>query len=141
MPYLMVQVITFLCALRHHPRLTHTPHTHRDAAIWGLCSSLFAALTISEFLYLYIQKHVKERRPKEWVLEVFGSIASVGVGAGLGGMATYLGLGIQNSLSGNGGWCVCLVSLKHDLWVVLRYLCTSSLCCYTCLCSICFYFS
>ena len=46
---------------------------------------------------------MKERRPKEWVLEVFGSIASVGVGAGIGGVATYLALGIQNSLSGNGG--------------------------------------
>ena len=88
----------------------------------GLCSSLFAALTISEFLYLYIQKHVKGRRPKEWVLEVFGSIASVGVGAGIGGMATYLGLGIQNSLSGNGGWCVCLVSTEHDLFEAARAL-------------------
>ena len=50
-------------------------------------------------------------------MEVFGSIASVGVGAGIGGVATYLALGIQNSLSGNGVVCVCvcLVSLKHAL--------------------------
>ena len=41
-------------------------------------------------------------------MEVFGSIASVGVGAGIGGVATYLALGIQDSLSGNGGWCVCV---------------------------------
>ena len=57
---------------------------------------------------------MKERRPKEWVLKVFGSIASVGVGAGIGGTATYLALGIQNSLSGNGGWCVSSVT-EHDL--------------------------
>lgn len=94
--------------------LTHL-HTHRDAAIWGFCSSLFAALTIAEFLYLYIQKHVKGRRPKEWVLEVFGSIASVGVGAGIGGTATYLALGIQNSLSGNGGWCVCVCQVSLNM--------------------------
>ena len=51
---------------------------------------------------------MKGRTLKEWVMEVFGSIASVGVGAGIGGVATYLALGIQDSLSGNGGWCVCV---------------------------------
>ena len=53
-----------------------------------------------------MRREVRKDAPTEWVLGVFGGAASVAVGAGLGGIAAYLGLGILDSISGNGGCSV-----------------------------------
>ena len=78
----------------------------RNAAVWGLCSSLFAAVTLAQFIYLYVRREVRKDAPSQWVLGVFGCLASLAMGAGLGGIAAYLGLGILDSMSGNGGCSV-----------------------------------
>ena len=74
---------------------------------WGLASALFSLLVLIEFIYLYIVKEKKRKAPNPWVLFVFGVLGSVGIGAGVGGFATFLGLGILDSINDRGP-SVCL---------------------------------
>ena len=51
---------------------------------------------------------MKEKRrhvPNPWVLFVFGVAGSIGIGAGVGGFAAYLGLGILDSVNHRGTVC------------------------------------
>lgn len=59
-------------------------------------------LTLLEFVYLYTVKDVKRNVPNLWMLFVFALVGAIGVGAGVGGFATYLGLGIVDTINHTG---------------------------------------
>ena len=100
-----------LCSCHHH----HFPlccnnydaATHRHvspcspAAYWGLASALCASLTLLIFIYLYVARPAAVP-PSACVLLTTGLLSAVGVGAGVGGFAAYLGIGITNTLHGDG---------------------------------------
>ena len=74
----------------------------RHAGGWGLGSALFATLTLLQFIYLYVVKEKKRNAPNPWVLFIFGLAGTVGTGAGVGGFAAYLGLGILDTINHRG---------------------------------------
>ena len=47
-------------------------------------------------------KEKKRSAPNPWILFVFGLAACVGIGAGVGGFAAYLGLGILDTINHRG---------------------------------------
>lgn len=69
---------------------------------WGLSSALLATLTLVQFIYLYVVKERQRKVPNPWVLFVFGVFGSIGIGAGVGGFAAYLGLGIIDTINHRG---------------------------------------
>ena len=77
-------------------------HCCSHAGGWGVGSAFFATLTLLQFIYLYIVKDKKRSAPNPWALFVFGLAGSVGIGAGVGGFAAYLGLGILDSINHRG---------------------------------------
>ena len=74
----------------------------RHAAGWGLGSSLFSAIALIQFLYLYNQTEVKGAPPHGLALALFGIAGSIAMAIGIGGIGTYLGLGIIDSRSDHG---------------------------------------
>lgn len=72
------------------------------ASIFGLISAIFAAVCLAQFIYLYVRVVVCKARPQVPVLCVFGIIGAVGIGVGLGGLATFLGFGIHESVTHTG---------------------------------------
>ncbi len=60
---------------------------------------MFAVLSLGQFIYLYVIKEKLRRAPSAVVLTVFGLMGAVGMGVGVGGCVTYLGLGITDSLN------------------------------------------
>ena len=83
----------------------------RHAAFWGLSSSVFAALSMIQYIYLYNRRYVKGGSPHGLVLCLFGIAGSIAIAIGIGGIGAYLGLGIIDSTSGNGERvCVCVYS-------------------------------
>lgn len=79
---------------------SHLPLRH--AGFWGLSSAFLAALCMAQFIYLYVIKERYRRAPNAIILAVFGLVAAVGIGVGVGGFTAYLGLGIIQSLNGQG---------------------------------------
>lgn len=71
---------------------------------WGLTSALLATLTLVQFIYLFVVKERRRNVPNPWVLFVFGVIGSLGIGAGVGGFAAYLGLGVLDTINHRGKW-------------------------------------
>ena len=63
---------------------------------------MLAVVCLVEFTYLYVTMEVKQSRPLIPVLGVFGIIGAVGMGAGLGTLVTFLGLGIIDNLDHKG---------------------------------------
>lgn len=76
--------------------------TYSNAGGWGFTSAVLAFFTLLQFIYLYVVKERRRKAPNPWVLFVFGLIGAVGLGAGVGGIAAYLGLGIIDSLNHRG---------------------------------------
>ena len=72
------------------------------AAYWGLASAFFASLCLVLFVYLYVTAEAKKQPPSRGVLLLVGALSAVGVAAGVGAFSTYLGLGIINTLHGDG---------------------------------------
>ena len=50
--------------------------------------------------------------PNPWALFVFGVFGSIGIGAGVGGFAAYLGLGILDTINHRGN-CACVSCDTH----------------------------
>ena len=69
-----------------------------------MTSALLATLTLVQFIYLFVVKERQRKVPNPWVLFVFGVIGSLGIGAGVGGFAAYLGLGILDTINDRGKW-------------------------------------
>ena len=53
------------------------------------------------------------RAPKGYVLTIFGIIGALGIGLGVGGFVTFLGLGIIDSLNHRG--CLNCVSIRCSI--------------------------
>ena len=75
--------------------------SRRPAAYWGLASAVSATLALLLFLYLYAFRP-DTKPPSTAVLFASGLLSAAGVAAGIGGFAAYLGLGIINTLHGDG---------------------------------------
>ena len=106
-----------------------SPLSLRNGIPWGLLSVVFATLALIQFLYLYKQKRVNRVSPNGLVLCLFGTAGSIATAIGIGGMGTYLGLGIVDTMSGNGEHgCVCLCLLGMCM---CAYVCV---CAWMCVC-------
>ena len=64
-------------------------------------SALYASLTLLTFIYLYAGRPAAAPPSARFLLAT-GLISAVGVGMGVGGFAAYLGMGITNTLNGDG---------------------------------------
>lgn len=93
-------------------------HACRAASIFGLISAIFAAVCLAQFIYLYVRVVVCKARPQVPVLCVFGIIGAVGIGVGLGGLATFLGFGIHESVTHTG---MLLDSLKLVCYIYTTF--------------------
>ncbi len=77
------------------------PH-FRVAACWGLASGVVAAVSLLQFIYLYITKELRHLPPNGYILAAFGTLGGLAMGVGFGGFVGYLGLGIIDSMSDDG---------------------------------------
>lgn len=82
--------------------VSHCSH----AGGWGLSSALLATLTLVQFIYLFVVKERQRRVPNPWALFLFGVFGSIGIGAGVGGFAAYLGLGILDTINHRGVYVI-----------------------------------
>lgn len=72
---------------------------NKPAAFLGLCSAVFAAVCLVQFIYLYVRAEVQQRDPHLPVLCLFGVKGAVGISLGLGTFVVFLGLGIIDSIN------------------------------------------
>ena len=78
---------------------------------------------MGQFIYLYVIKERYRRAPNAIILAVFGLVAGVAIGVGVGGFIAYLGLGIIQSLNGQG---MCGIRLTVASIIILNGMMSSA---------------
>ena len=74
----------------------------RGAAFLGLISSVFALVSLVQYIYVYVWRDSRKHQPHIPVVCVFAVIGVLGISVGLGSTVTFLGLGIVDSINHQG---------------------------------------